>query len=93
MDIVLLIIGCISMIFSWCFLVAAVLTFAVHDRKPLNDTTRTLLIADSLFGGGKLVVGFAIWRGWKTCPQARNFLLTGFVFAAVAAAAGIFAMR
>jgi hypothetical protein len=83
MYIVLLIAGLHAFIFAWCFLTAAVLTFAAHDQKPLDRDTRLLLVINGI-GGGSLVHGFAIVRNWRQCPQARKFFYAGLAFGSAA---------
>ena len=91
MNIALLIICCLSMVFAFSFLMAAVFTFAACHQKPLDRHTDKLLSLSVWFGGGSLVYLFVVTRCWRHSQLGRRLFYAGSVSGVVAIACGFLA--
>ena len=91
MNIALLIISCLSIVFAFSFLMAAVFTFAACDQKPVDRDTDKLLSLSVWFGGGMLIYLFVVTRCWRHSQFGRRLFCTGSIFGVIAAVCGFLA--
>ena len=92
-NIALLIIACLSLVFAFSFLLAAVFTFASYDQRPLDRNTDRMLSLAAWFGGGTFIHVFAVTRYWPQCQLGRRLFCVGLVCGFVAALCGYLSAR
>lgn len=83
MDIALLIISCLSGVFSFSFLMSAVLAFATCDQKPTGHDTDKQLSFNFWLGGVALISLLAVAHYWQHSQLGRRLFFTGTIFGVV----------
>ena len=92
--IALLVIACEALVFAISFLMAAILTFACYDQRPLDRETDRMLTSATWLGGGMFIcfLGFlAVTRYWRQCQLGRRLFHVGLACGCLAVLCGWFA--